>query len=114
MIPFQIRTSAHRTCLTSPPGSRPRESPPERLECNAIRHGETSNPYFSHEIEYDRTNQLRFLGRIDAPDSNPRSPSKSSRGWLRVMCQRTRAASSRVYWLSDRRVEVFIRSTRRL
>jgi len=62
----------------------------------------------------DRTIQLRFLGRIEAPESNPRRPSSRRRGWLSVMCQRTRAASSRVYWLSDRRVESFIRSTSRL
>ena len=60
------------------------------------------------------TDQPRFLGRIEPPESNPRRPSRSRRGWLRVMCQRTRPASSRVYWLNDRRVETFIRSTKRL
>src|SRR5579864_4176294 len=46
--------------------------------------------------------------------SKPRSPINRSRGWLRHTCQSTRAASSRVKRLNERRIRTFIQSTRRL
>src|SRR5260370_6528329 len=58
--------------------------------------------------------QPRLLGRIEPPESSPRRPRSSKRGWLKARCQSTRAASSRVYWPSERCIEAFIKSTRRL
>ncbi len=41
----------------------------------------------------------------------PRKPTRSRRGWVRQMCQRTLAASSRVKRLNERRMASFIQST---
>ena len=52
------------------------------------------------------------MGENGGPGEEAAKGEEQSRGWLRAIFQRTREASSRVYWLRDRRVESFIRSTR--